>query len=326
MTSVSNFENYFDNTVKAKASRAAFGEFLAEAGANNSKIVVLDADLSKSTQTQHFAKKFPKRFFNMGIAEANMIGTAAGLARAGFIPFAASFGCFLTGRYDQIRMSVSFTGTNVRLIGTHAGVGIGEDGHSQMGLEDVTLMRSMPNMTVLQPADEADTRQLLEWSLTHDGPCYFRLTRQNLKPVKWKKDKAAVGMWDFLHTEQTSVVLISSGGLLENTFKAAELLKADGHAVSIVNASWLNPIADLNFTKIKDLAPNLVVSVEDHYTFGGLGTAIAEELVERQIQVPLLKVGVKEFGASGSPNDNLKSYALDVEGIYKQIKEKLRQL
>jgi transketolase len=313
MTSTTTFENYFDASVKAKASRAAFGEYIAEMGATNSKIVVLDADLSKSTQTQHFAKKFPKRFFNMGIAEANMIGTAAGLARAGYIPFAASFGCFLTGRFDQIRMSVSFTGTNVRLIGTHAGVGIGEDGHSQMGLEDVTLMRALPNMTVLQPADEADTRQLLEWSLSHDGPCYFRLTRQNLKPVKWKKEKAAVGMWDFLHTEQTSVVLISSGGLLENTFKAAEQLKADGHSVSIVNASWLKPIAALNFSKIKDLAPNLVVSIEDHYTFGGLGTAIAEELVERQIQVPL-------------PKDNLKTYALDAEGIYKQIKEKLRNL
>lgn len=326
MTSAANFENYFDASVKAKASRAAFGEYIAEMGAINSKIVVLDADLSKSTQTQHFAKKFPNRFFNMGIAEANMIGTAAGLARAGFMPFAASFGCFLTGRFDQIRMSVSFTGTNVRLIGTHAGVGIGEDGHSQMGLEDVTLMRSLPNMTVLQPADEADTRQLLEWSLSHDGPCYFRLTRQNLKPVKWKKEKAAVGMWDFLHTEQTSVVLISSGGLLENTFKAAEQLKADGHAVSIVNASWLKPVADLNFSKIKDLAPNLVVSIEDHYTFGGLGTVIAEELVERQIQVPLLKIGVRAFGESGSPKDNLKTYALDAEGIYKQIKEKLRKL
>lgn len=326
MTSTANFENYFDNTLKAKASRAAFGEFLAEAGATNSKIVVLDADLSKSTQTQHFAKKFPKRFFNMGIAEANMIGAAAGLARAGFIPYAASFGCFLTGRFDQIRMSVSFTGTNVRLVGTHAGVGIGEDGHSQMGLEDITLMRALPNMTVLQPADEADTRQLMEWSLTHNGPCYFRLTRQNLKPVKWKKEKASVGMWDFLHTEQTSIVLISSGGLLENTFKVAEQLKSDGHAVSVVNASWLNPIADLNFSKIKDLAPNLVVSVEDHYTFGGLGTAIAEELVARQIQVPLLKVGVRDFGASGSPSDNLKTYELDADGIYKQVKAKLRHL
>ncbi|MEZ4814446.1 MAG: transketolase C-terminal domain-containing protein [Bdellovibrionota bacterium] len=326
MTSVTNFENYFDSNVKAKATRAAFGEFLAEAGSRNSRIVVLDADLSKSTQTQHFAKKFPKRFFNMGIAEANMIGTAAGLARAGFIPFAASFACFLTGRFDQIRMSVSFTGTNVRLVGTHAGVGIGEDGHSQMGLEDIALMRSLPNMTVLQPADEQDTLQLMEWSLTHNGPCYFRLTRQNLKAVKWKKDKAAVGMWDFLHTEQTSIVLISSGGLLGYAFQAAEQLKADGHAVSVVNASWLNPIADLNFSKIKDLAPNLVVSVEDHYTFGGLGTAVAEELVQRQIQVPLLKVGVNEFGASASPKDNLKTYGLDAEGIYKQVKEKLRHL
>ena len=323
-------EEYFDSTQKAKATRAAFGEYIAEVGSTNKKIVALDADLSCSTQTQHFAKKFPERFFNVGIAESNMIGVAAGLARAGFIPFAASFGCFLTGRFDQIRMSVSFTGTNVKLIGTHAGVGIGEDGHSQMGLEDVTLMTALPNMTVLQPADEADAKQLLEWAIAHDGPCYFRLTRQNLKAVKWKTnkgtEKAKVGVWDFLHQEKNSVVLVNTGGLLENTFKAAEQLKADGHAVSVVNASWLKPVAVSNFNSIRDLAPKLVVSVEDHYTNGGLGTILAEGFVENRIQAPLYKVGVKEFGASAPPNDNLKAYALDAEGIYKQVKEKLRSL
>ncbi len=321
-----NFSIYFESQKKAKASRAAFGEFLQEKGSSHPEIVVLDADLSKSTQTQHFAKKYPERFFNMGIAEANMIGVAAGFARAGFVPFAASFGCFLTGRFDQIRMSVSFTGTNVRLVGTHAGVAIGEDGHSQMGLEDVTLMRALPNMTVLQPADEEDTLRLLNWSLTHDGPCYFRLTRQNLPAIKWPTNKVSEGAWDFLHSERGGIVLVSSGGLLENTFKVAELLKKQGQMVSVVNASWLKPVAAVNFTQIRDLAPKLVVSIEDHYTNGGLGTLLAEECMERALYVPLLKIGVTEFGSSGSPKDNLKAYSLDVEGIHRQITTKLKSL
>ena len=176
-----NFETtLIDSAQKSKATRLSFGEELAYLGESNSKVVALDADLSKSTMTMLFAQKFPDRFFNFGIAEANMIGAAAGLAGAGKIPFAASFGCFLTGRYDQIRMSVAFSGANVRLAGTHAGVGIGEDGHSQMALEDLALMRSLPNMTVFQPADDEDTRQFMKWSILHNGPCYMRLSRQNL--------------------------------------------------------------------------------------------------------------------------------------------------
>ena len=318
-------EKIFDSSVKAKASRAAFGDFLVEFGAKDPRMVVLDADLSKSTQTQHFAKKFPERFFNMGIAEANMIGTAAGLARAGLVPFAASFGCFLTGRFDQIRMSVSFSDTNVRLIGTHAGVGIGEDGHSQMALEDVALMRVLPNMTVLQPADEVDTKQLLEWSLDWKGPCYFRLTRQNLPRVAWPvaKAKAQVGHWDFLMTEQNSIVLVSSGGLLHFAVEAAEKLKAQGRAVSVVNASWLKPVARENIVKIAKLSPVLLVSVEDHYTVGGLGSILAEEVVECRMNIPLLKIGVNSFGASAKPNDNFKTYGLDTEGILNSVQKYL---
>jgi len=176
-----SFESKFiDSKLKSKATRLSFGEAIAKLGEENSKILALDADLSKSTRKDLFAAKFPDRFYQLGIAEANMIGVAAGFANAGWITFAASFGCFLTGRYDQIRMSVAFSGANVKLVGTHAGVAIGEDGHSQMALEDVTLMRSLPNMTVFQPADELDTFRFVKWSLTHKGPCYMRLTRQNL--------------------------------------------------------------------------------------------------------------------------------------------------
>ena len=164
-----------------KATRLAFGEALAKLGETHPEIVVLDADLSKSTRTDLFAKKFPDRFFEMGIAEANMIGTAAGLAFTGKTPFAASFGCFLTGRYDTIRLSVAYAQANVRLIGTHAGVGIGDDGHSQMGLEDISLMRALPTMGVFQPMDAKETECLMSY-LVRDwkGPAYVRLTRQAL--------------------------------------------------------------------------------------------------------------------------------------------------
>lgn len=328
MNDQNNLETLVDNSIKAKASRAAFGEFLQEFGSLNPKIVVLDADLSKSTQTQHFAKKFPDRFFNMGIAEANMIGVAAGLARAGYVPFAASFGCFLTGRFDQIRMSVSFTDTNVKLIGTHAGVLIGEDGHSQMALEDIALMRVLPNMTVLQPADEIDTKQLLEWSLSHNGPCYFRLTRQNLKRINWPetKSKAAMGQWDFLSSGASGgVVIINSGGLLSNAIEVAKQLSSEGIPASIVNASWLKPVSKNNFDKIRALDAKLVVSLEDHYTTGGLGSILAENFCEYQINVPLLKIGVNDFGSSGKPDENMKAYHLDVPGIYKQIKARMNK-
>ena len=163
----------------AEATRASFGRALARVGADE-RIVVLDADLASSTNTKAFAEKYPQRFFQLGIAEGNMVGVAAGLALAGKIPFAASFACFLAGRFEQIRVSVAYNRANVRLVGTHAGIGIGEDGYTQMGLEDVALMRSLPNMAVVQPADAAETEAAVEYLVEHDGPVYLRLTRQKV--------------------------------------------------------------------------------------------------------------------------------------------------
>src|SRR5580698_3859214 len=166
-----------------KATRASFGEALVEIGQEFKNVVVMDADLSKSTKSDGFAKKFPERFFQMGISEANMIGAAAGMSFAGKIPFICSFGCFLTGRFDTIRVSIGYSNANVRLVGTHAGIGIGEDGYSQMALEDVGCMRNLPGMAVLQPADDIETKQMIRFLVTHEGPAYIRLTRQNLDPV-----------------------------------------------------------------------------------------------------------------------------------------------
>src|SRR6187455_698559 len=164
----------------AVASRDAFGDALVRLGETHPELVVLEADLSESTRSKKFAKKFPERFFQMGIAEANMISVAAGLSLAGKVPFCCSFACFITGRFDQVRMSVCYSATNVRLIGTHAGAGIGEDGYSQMGLEDIALMRSLPTMAVIQPGDDLETAGAIEYLVGHKGPAFIRLTRQKL--------------------------------------------------------------------------------------------------------------------------------------------------
>src|SRR3989344_9256112 len=166
------------SAAKPIATRQAFGEALAKMGEKHPQVVALDADLAKSTKSELFAKKFPDRFFEMGISEANMIGAGAGLALNGKVPFICSFGCFVTGRFDQIRMSVAYTRANVRIVGTHAGVGIGEDGHSQMALEDLACLRTQPEMAVLQPADDIETAAIIEELVHYPHPAYIRLTRQ----------------------------------------------------------------------------------------------------------------------------------------------------
>src|SRR4030095_6174278 len=172
-----------EEVMPAKASRAAFGEALVELGATNERIVTVDADLSKSTMTDKFAKTYAARASNGGIAESGMIGLAAGLALAGRIPFACSFACFVVGRFETIRVSVAYTNAPVKLVGTHVGVAIGEDGYTQMGLEDIACIRALPNIPIIQPADEIETRQTVAFATEHDGPLYLRLTRQNLEPV-----------------------------------------------------------------------------------------------------------------------------------------------
>src|SRR5437762_4355225 len=195
----------------AKASRAAFGEALVELGARDPRIVTLDADLSKSTMTVKFAKTHPDRAFNLGIAESNMIGVASGLALTGKIPFACSFACFVVGRFETIRMSVAYTNANVKIVGTHSGIAIGEDGYSQMGIEDIACIRALPNVPIIQPADELETKQVIAHAVEHEGPLYLRLTRQNLEPV-WPPDyRFPLGRWPRLRPGH-DVTLIGTGG------------------------------------------------------------------------------------------------------------------
>jgi transketolase len=303
----------------AKATRQAFGESLARLGETHPEIVVLDADLSKSTKSEIFAKKFPKRFFEMGIAEANMIGTAAGLAFMDKLPFLCSFGAFITGRYDTIRLSVAYAQANVRLVGTHAGVGIGDDGHSQMGLEDISLMRALPTMGVFQPMDAKETELLMDY-LVKDwkGPAYIRLTRQNLpdlypqgavfKPGKLMEIRSA-------GQGAPQVVCIASGASVAEAVEASKKLAEQGISMSVWNAHSLKPFDDETTCAIAKGA-RLVVTVEDHSVIGGLGSCVAEALVNSAGHPPVLKLGVQDlFGESGEPVELYEKHGISAAQI-----------
>src|SRR5712664_3499367 len=260
----------------AKASRAAFGEALLELGAKDDRIVTLDADLSKSTMTAKFAKTFPGRAFNVGIAEANMIGIGAGLALTGKIPFACSFACFIVGRFETIRISVAYTNANVKIVGTHSGIAIGEDGYSQMGIEDIACIRALPNVPIIQPADELETKQVIAHAVEHEGPLYLRLTRQNLEPVCPPDYRFQLGRWLVLRRGH-DVTLIASGGTVFNTLEAAKRLEAEGIAAEVINAACIKPLDEELLLRSAGKTGH-VVTVEDHSVAGGLGGAVAEVL------------------------------------------------
>ncbi|MBI2205044.1 MAG: transketolase family protein [Candidatus Rokubacteria bacterium] len=302
----------------AKASRAAFGEAIVDLGARNPKILALDADLSKSTMTGAFAKKFPDRAFNVGIAESNMIGIGAGLALAGWVPFVASFACFLIGRFETIRISVAYTNANLKLVGTHAGIAIGEDGYSQMGLEDIAMMRALPNVAIVQPADELETRQAVAWAAEYQGPVYLRLTRQNLEAVSPADYRFEIGTWATLRPGH-DVTLIASGGTVFNTLEAAKVLAGDGINAEVLNAASIKPMDEEMLLRSAGKTGH-VVTIEDHGVAGGLGGAVAE-LLSEVMPTPLRRLGVTGFGESGSPKALYAKHGLDAGGIASSVRK-----
>jgi transketolase len=306
----------------AKATRAAFGEALLDLGAQNARIGTVDADLSKSTMTANFAKKYPDRAWNMGIAEQNMIGVGAGLALAGYVPFVCSFACFLVGRFETIRISVAYTNANVKMVGTHAGVAIGEDGYSQMGLEDVACLRALPNIPIVQPADEIETKQAVAWAAEHEGPVYLRLTRQNMEPVNAPDYRFRLGVWPVLRPGH-DVSLIGSGGPIANCLEAAKLLAADGITAEVINASSVKPL-DEHVLLASAGRTGHVVAVEDHSIHGGLGGAVAELLGEA-LPTPLSRLGVHGFGESGDPKALYAKHGLDAAGIAASVRKALNR-
>lgn len=299
----------------AKATRLSFGEALAEYGKGNPRVVVLDADLSKSTMTSLFAKVAPERFFQLGIAEANMIGVAAGLALSGKTAFCASFACFLVGRFETIRMSVAYSEAPVRLIGTHAGIGIGEDGYSQMALEDVALMRSLSGVAVLQPCDTAEARQMAKFLIDGDwrGPAYVRLTRQNLPDINSTDYAFQFGKGVVLR-DGKDLTLIGTGATVAEALGAADLLDKEGISARVVNLHTIKPIdTELLVRCAKETGR--IFTAEDHNVLGGMGSAVCEVLAE-YCPTPVKRWGVLDrFGQSGTQKDLYRAYEIDAAGI-----------
>jgi transketolase len=304
----------------AKASRAAFGEALIELGARDERIVTLDADLAKSTMTTGFAKKFPSRAFDVGIAESGMIGLAAGLALTGHVPFACSFACFLVGRFETIRVSVAYSDAPVKLVGTHVGVAIGEDGYTQMGLEDIACLRSLPNIPIVQPADEIETKQAVAYAVEHAGPIYLRLTRQNLEPVHEAGYRFRFGRADVLRPGN-DVSILTTGGPVWNTLEAARKLAADGIHAEVINVATVKPLDDEAILRSAGRTGH-VVTVEDHSIHGGLGSAVAEMLGE-VMPTPMKRIGVTTFGESGDAKGLYARHGLDPDGIAASVRKLL---
>ena len=305
--------------MSAKGTRDSFGEALKALGAEFPKIVALDADLSVSTKSATFGKAFPDRFFQMGIAEANMIGTAAGLAFTGYVPFACSFGAFLTGRYDTIRVSVGYSKANVKLVGTHAGLGIGDDGYTQMGLEDLNVMRGLPGVTILQPCDHVTTLAAVRWAATNVGPVYLRLTRQKLAPVHASESVFQIGRGIILKEGGDKVALVASGATVQEIQAAAQSLSALNPWV--VDMPTIKPM-DRALVKSLGKSCKYIVTVEDHNVIGGLGTAVSEVLSEEGSGAKLIRMGLQDtYGESGDPKELYEKYGLSANAVVKKVKE-----
>ncbi len=300
----------------AKATRVSFGEELAELGASHPELVVFDADLSKSTQSQMFAERYPARFYEMGIQEHNMIGAAAGMALSGKKPFICSFSTFVVGRFEVIRMSIGYTDTPVTIVGTHCGVAIGEDGYSQMALEDIALMRTLPNMAVIQPADDRETKAAVRFLATYDQPAFLRLTRQGVEEVHDESYEFRFGKADTLK-DGTDAVMFTTGGVVMHSLKAAEQLEQKGLSIRVVN---IHTIAPLDVDAVVQAAKETgrVITVEDHSVIGGLGGAVAEVLGEHH-PTRMKRIGMQSYGRSGSPTDLYRHFGLDADGIRDQV-------
>ena len=305
-----------------KSIREAFGKELVELGAKYPNVVVLDADVSCSTQTKLFAQAYPDRFFDVGIAEQNMIATAAGLSLTGKIPFAATFAVFATGRtYDQIRTSVCYQHANVKVIGTHGGITVGEDGATHQALEDVSLMRGLPCMTVIVPADSNECAQALQFAAEHDGPVYIRIARNSLPDIypadyKFNPYKANV------LKEGKDLTIISNGDVLAEAYRAAEILASKGIDAEVISVPGVKPFdKETIIESVKKTG--FAVTLENHSIMGGLGSAVCEALSENY-PARVLRLGMNDtFGQSGTPKDLLKYYGLDAQSVANRVVEVL---
>ncbi|MFH1375924.1 MAG: transketolase C-terminal domain-containing protein [Patescibacteria group bacterium] len=306
-----------------KATREGFGDGLLDIARRNSKVVTIDADLRHSVQTLNFAEKYPARAFNVGIAEQNLIGVAAGLARAGKIPFAVSFAVFATGMaYNCIRQSVCYSENNVKIVGSHGGILTGEDGATHQALEDLSLMRGLPGMRVYCPADYFEARAMVKEIAKEKGPCYLRLGRQKVPAVYSSKFRAKLGKANIVRQGQNSAIF-AIGTEVPYSLEAAKILQKKKIDLTVVNVSTLKPLDKRTILKVARKY-RIIFTAEDHSIIGGLGTAVAEVLAENKVGARLVRLGMQDrFGESGKSEDLLKKYQLDGPGLAKQVSKQL---
>ena len=307
--------------------RNAYGETLVKLGKKNPNIVVLDADLSKSTKTIMFAREFPERFFQMGIAEANMMSTAAGLASCGKIPFASTFAVFATGRvYDQIRMSVAYSDANVKIFATHGGISVGKDGASHQMIEDIALMRVLPNMIVFAPSDANQTRKIVELMANEIGPMYARVGRANA-PLIYSMDEIndiKIGK-GIITKDGADISIIACGTMVDHALDAQMLLKTQKISARVIDFHTIKPV-DIQIIKDCAKQTNGIISIEEHSIIGGLGSAIAEVIADENLKCPFMRMGIKDkFCESGDPKDLLYKYGLTAEFIIKNAQIMLKK-
>lgn len=317
-------DNLFTDNIESVPNRNGFGDGLLEAGKKNDKIVALTADLAESTRAQKFAEEFPERFIECGVAEQNMASVASGLAAMGKIPFIASYAMFSPGRsWEQVRTTIAYNNSNVKIIGAHAGVSVGPDGATHQAIEDMAIMRVMPNMIVIAPADANEAKQATLWAAEHKGPVYIRLAR-SATPVIMKEEAT----FDFPRAEMlitgeiqenNSVGIIVTGTLTYNALRAGVNLNKNGISASVLHVPTIKP---LDTGAVEKLAKQVdfLVTVEEHQAAGGLGSAVAEHLSEVS-PIKIIRLGVKdEFGQSGTPEELITHYGLDEASIVKKVK------
>ncbi len=333
------------SVVEKIATRKSFGEALVKLGAKYKNVVVLDSDLSSSVQTGAFAKEFPNRHFNMGIAEQNMVATAAGFATRGKLPFACSFSVFATGRaWEIVRNAVCYPNLNVKIVGSHAGIMTGEDGASHQALEDLAIMRVLPNMKVVCPADHYEALSVMETLMNDYGPTYLRINRQATEVIYtvsgngsaefefgkadvlfggeyFKSEISGVAADSWADSEKVDICVFAIGSLVSSSLKAAEKLKEEGKKIVVVNMSSLKPLDEKTILKCAKKS-KICVTAEDHSVIGGLGGAVAEILAENGIGVKLFRIGMQDkFGESGKSGDLYKKYGFDTDGVYKTLSD-----
>lgn len=306
--------------VKKIATRDSYGNALAELGKEHENLVVLDADLAAATKTGVFKKAYPERFIDCGIAEANMTGVAAGLSTCGKVPFISSFAMFVAGRaFEQVRNSIGYPHLNVKIGATHAGITVGEDGATHQCNEDIALMRTIPGMAIINPADDVEARAAVKAAYEYEGPVYLRFGRLALPIIHNESSyKFEIGKGEILR-DGKDVTIVATGAMVSNSLEAAEKLAADGIEAKVINIHTIKPL-DEELVVVAAKETGKVVTVEEHSVIGGLGSAVCDALAMKN-PTPVMKIGINDtFGESGPAVELLKKYQLDAESIYEKIK------